>query len=126
MPSQPSRTSPRRRAALLRHTTPFGPTRSRLPPSGSSTCHVGTRVLCHCTVRCRNGASCVPACHPTRPLTGCRPAVWRPHWVCRCCTCPSNGAGGTPPALYPSAPAVSCRAGPSNGVGITFSYCPTL
>ncbi|KAA1478855.1 hypothetical protein DENSPDRAFT_845944 [Dentipellis sp. KUC8613] len=61
-----------------------------------STHHIGTRVLCHCAVRCRNGASCMPACHPMHPLTGSRPAVWRPHWVCCCCTRPSNGTGSTP------------------------------
>ncbi|KAA1479164.1 hypothetical protein DENSPDRAFT_886492 [Dentipellis sp. KUC8613] len=61
--------------------------------------------LCH--LRSGGPTGCVAATHALAMAQAARPLA-------------------VPPALYPSPPAVSCRAGPSNGVGSTLCRCPTL
>ncbi|KAA1478828.1 hypothetical protein DENSPDRAFT_886193 [Dentipellis sp. KUC8613] len=102
----------RARVALLRHTTLSAPARSLLPPSDSSTHHLAAPHALSLAADLRSGGptGCVAAAHALAMAQAARPLA----------------VPLTLSPVYPSPPTISCRAGPSNGMGGTLSHCPTL
>ncbi|KAA1478871.1 hypothetical protein DENSPDRAFT_886238 [Dentipellis sp. KUC8613] len=111
-PLMPSDAPWRARVALLRHTTPSVPARSLLPPSDSATHHLAAphALSLAADLRSRGPTGCVAAAHALVMAQAARPLA----------------VPLTLSPVYPSPPTVSCRAGPSNGVGGTLSHRPTL